>query len=116
MQVMQAIIAYPKIKVIRLDGSFNASKAVEFKLQLTTAITPEGHANVLVDLEQVESLDSAGLMLLVDGLRLTQTLERRFGLCSIPPSIQIIFELTQLDQVFEIFENIAAFENTMLQV
>jgi anti-anti-sigma factor len=112
---MQAIIAYPKITVIQPYGSFNASKAVEFKYQLTTAISQEEYASVLVDLEQVEFLDSAGLMGLIYGLRLAKALERRFSLCSIPPAIRIILELTQLDQVFEVFESIAAFKAAMLR-
>ena len=106
---MQTITAYPKITVIRPYGPFDASNAVQFQHQITTA-AQEGHTCILVDLEQVESLDSAGLMVLVYGLRLAQALEQRFSLCSVSPSIRIIFELTQLDQVFEIFESGAAFE------
>ena len=49
-------------------------------------------------------------MALVSGLQLAQHLDRRFGICSVSPSIRIVFELTQLDQVFEIFESTAAFE------
>lgn len=107
---MTTIIAAPDITVIRLHGSCNAANAFEFQHQMKTAVTQERHSSILVDLEQVESLDSAGLMALVHGLRLAQALGRRFGLCSVSPSIRIIFELTQLDQVFEIFESAAAFE------
>ena len=108
--MIQTIIAYPKITVIQPQGSFNSSSALEFQRQVTIAVSQEGYTNVLVDLEQVESLDSAGLMALIYGLRLAQTLDRQLSLCSVSPSIRIIFELTQLDQVFEIFESSAAFE------
>lgn len=107
---MQTILAYPQSYVIRPCGLLNASNAVEFQRQVTTAVAQEGHTSVVLDMEQVESLDSAGLMALVSGLRLAQALNRRFSLCSISPSIRIIFELTQLDGVFEIFESITAFE------
>lgn len=112
---MTAIIASPDLTVIRFQGSCNAANAFEFQRQMKIAVTQERHTSILVDLEQMESLDSAGLMALIYGLRLAQVLERRFSLCSVPPSIQIIFELTQLDQVFEIFESIAAFEAASLQ-
>ncbi len=112
---MQTIIAYPKNTVIRPQGPFNASSAVEFQRQMTTAVVQQRDTSVIVDLEEVEFLDSAGLMVLVYGLRLAQAQERRFSLCSVPPSIRIIFELTQLDRVFEIFESIAAFEASMPQ-
>ncbi len=107
---MQTIIAYPKITVIRPQGRLNGSNAVEFQDQMATAVAQKGQTIVLVDLEQVESLDSAGLMALVYALRLAQALNRRFSLCSVSPSIRIILELTQLDRVFEIFESVAAFE------
>lgn len=109
-RIMTAIVASPDITVIRLHGSCNAANAIEFQRQMKIAVTQERHTSILVDLEQVESLDSAGLMALVYAQRLAQVLERRFSLCSVPAPIQIIFELTQLDQVFEIFESIATFE------
>jgi len=113
---MTTIIASPDVTVIRVHGFCNAANVSEFQHQMKIAVTEKRHTHVLVDLEQVESLDSAGLMTLVYGLRLSQTLGRRFGLCSVSPSIRIIFELTQLDQVFEIFESIAAFETASPQV
>lgn len=108
--MMQTVLASPQSCVIRPQGSLNASNAVEFQRQMTTAVAQERNTILLVDMEQVESLDSAGLMALVYGLRLAQALNWRFSLCSVSPSIKIIFELTQLDRVFEIFESIAAFE------
>lgn len=107
---MQTILACPQSYVIRPCGLLNASNAIEFQRQVTTAVAQEGHTSVVLDMEQVESLDSAGLMALVSGLRLAQALNRRFSLCSVSPSIRIIFELTQLDGVFEIFESLTAFE------
>ena len=83
---------------------------MQFQCQLKAAVAQAEQTVVLVDLAQVESLDSAGLMALVSGLQLAQHLDRRFGICSVSPSIRIVFELTQLDQVFELFESTAAFE------
>lgn len=106
---MQTIVANPPYFVIRPNSCLNATNAVEFQRQVTTAVAQERH-NVVVDLEQVESLDSAGLMALVYSLRLAQALDRRFSICSVSPSIRIIFELTQLDKVFEMFESVASLE------
>ncbi|MBV8887608.1 MAG: STAS domain-containing protein [Chroococcidiopsidaceae cyanobacterium CP_BM_RX_35] len=111
---MQTILAYPHSFIIRLSGSLNAANASEFQHQVTTAVQKEWRKTLLVDMEQVESLDSAGLMALVYGLRLAQALNLRFGLCAVSPSIRIIFELTQLDRVFEMFENQDAFEAALV--
>jgi anti-anti-sigma factor len=107
---MQLILDYPKTTVVRPQGSLNAANANEFQRELTTAVRSSGNSSLLVDLEQVESIDSAGLMALVSALKLAQLLDQRFSLCSVSPSLRIIFELTQLDCVFEIFENQTAFE------
>lgn len=107
---MQTILAYPKITVARPQGTLNASNAVEFQRQIIAAVAQERQNIFVVDMEQVEALDSAGLMALVSGLRLAQALKQRFSLCSVCASIRMILELTQLDQVFEIFESVAALE------
>lgn len=107
---MSTRTAYPEITIICPHGAVNASNAVEFQQEMAKVITQNEKSNVLVNLEQVESLDSAGLMALVSSLRLAQTVEARFSLCGVSPAIRIIFELTQLDRVFEIFENTTAFK------
>jgi len=107
---MQSTLIRPNIIKIQPQGHVNASNAPEFQRQLTTAISSTQDSIVLVDMAQVESLDSAGLMALVSALRMAHNLNRRFSLCSVSPSLRIIFELTQLDKVFEIFENKTTFE------
>ena len=102
---MQTITKYPEMTVIRPSGPFNASNASELQQQMTTVVTQARYSCVVVDLEQVEFIDSAGLMALVHVLRLAQLLGKRFSICSVSPSIRIIFELTQLDRVFEIFDS-----------
>jgi anti-sigma B factor antagonist len=103
--MMQALLSYPKFTVIRPQGSLNAANALEFERDLTTALRCDSNTKLLVDLEKVESLDSAGLMALISALKLAQTLAKTFYICSVSPAIRIIFEVTQLDRVFEIVEN-----------
>lgn len=107
---MQTALSCPQVKIVKPCGHLNASNATEFQQQLTSAVSSKQTTALLVDMSQVESLDSAGLMALVSALSSAQRFNQRFGLCSISPSIRIIFELTQLDRVFEIFEHSSAFE------
>jgi anti-sigma B factor antagonist len=100
---MQALLSYPKFTVIRPQGSLNAANALEFERDLTAALRDDSNV-LLVDLGQVESLDSAGLMALVSALKLAVALKKTFRICSVSPAIRIIFELTQLDRVFEILD------------
>ena len=107
---MQSLLVRPQAAIIRPCGSLNAANAAEFRNQLHTALLDEQNNALLIDMSDVESLDSAGLMTLVSTLNLAQANEKRLSLCSITVSIRIVFELTQLDFVFEIFESLSAFE------
>lgn len=101
---MQATLFNPKYQVICPQGDLNAVNALEFEHSLITAMQQNNAQGLLVNLEAVESIDSAGLMALVSALKLSQSQGRGFGLCSVSPALRIIFELTQLDRVFEIWD------------
>lgn len=94
--------------LIRLEGHLDASNAGDLSAQLTSAVESADAEMIVVDMKKAESLDSAGLMALVSALRLAQTIGRQFVLCSVSPTIRIIFELTQLDRVFDMREDASA--------
>ena len=101
---MQAILSNPKITIIRPQGPLNAVNAVKLEKELTEALNQDTNTIVLIDLAQVDLIDSNGLMVLVFGVKEAKQLEQRLCFCSVSPSHRIIFELAQLDRVFEIFE------------
>jgi anti-sigma B factor antagonist len=104
MTTTQILTPAPEIKVFQPCGHINASNALEWRQQLIDALTSDSCPGILVDMGQVEALDSSGLMALVSALSLAQQHNQSFALCSVSPSIRIIFELTQLDRVFQITE------------
>lgn len=110
---MQSTLIRPQASIVRPYGHLNAANAANFQTQLTAAVHVEHTSTILVDMSQVESLDSAGLMALVSASNLANARQKRLNLCAVPVSIRIIFELTQLDRVFEIFENFSSFEATL---
>ena len=107
---MQTLLAQKPITVIRPLHHLNAATSGEFRLQLTTAISAPGVVAVLVDLGAVTFIDSAGLMALVSGLKQAKKMGRRFSICSVSAGIRMVLELSQLDRVFDIFENVESFE------
>ncbi len=113
---MQTDFHQSPIKVIQPQGYLTAANARDFQQQLTTAVLSPEHSLLLVDMEKVKFLDSVSLMTLVSALSLAQSLNRQFVLCSVLPSIRIIFELTQLNRVFKIFENRDSFAATYIPV
>jgi anti-anti-sigma factor len=96
--------SYVSPAIIRFEGALNADNAVELQRLLSAAVLSNHHSSLLLDMQQVDQIDSAGLMVLVGGFRLAQRTNKRFCLCSVSRSVQIILELTQLDKVLEIFE------------
>lgn len=112
---MRSPILRCTIATFEPSGYITAANAAEFQQQLKEVVTSQSHATLLVDMAQVEFLDSAGLMALASALSLAESLGKRFSLCSLEPSVHMLFELTQLDRVFEIFENRQVFESTLAQ-
>ncbi len=88
----------------------SAANASEFLERLKVEVTSSVDTALLVNMEAVEFMDSAGLMALIKAFRLAESLGRRFGICALAPSVRIMFELTQLDKAFEIFEDSEAFQ------
>lgn len=107
---MQTLLAHKPITVIRPLDHLNAATCGEFGRQLMAAISAPGVVAVLVDFGAVTFIDSAGLMALVSGLKQAKKMGRRFSICSVSLGIRMILELSQLDRVFEIFENVDSFE------
>jgi anti-sigma B factor antagonist len=111
---MQAVLSQTKFTTVAPQGTLNAANALEFERDLATALRHGGVQALLVNLQHVESFDSSGLMALVSSLKLAQALNKRFCLCSISPAQRIVFELTQLDRVFEILDSESEFAFTRL--
>jgi anti-anti-sigma factor len=93
-------------KVIRLQPPqrLDLQAGVTLRQQIA-AIEPEQDSLWLVDMAHVEFVDGAGRLALVEALNFAQRSQCRLLLCHLRPSIKIIFELTQLDQIFEIVES-----------
>ena len=87
------------LAIVQAQGSLNASNAHAFHSYLFQQIQSDLASGLVVDMSQVESLDSAGLIALVSALK-------RLCLFSVPPAIRILFELTQLDRAFEMVDEL----------
>lgn len=106
---MKSAVSYDTIATIEPSGNISAANAEHFKEQLLNTLADRASSVLLIDMKRVEFLDSAGLMVLIFAYHFARSLNRRVSLCSVAPSVRIIFELTQLDNLFEIFENCETF-------
>ncbi|MDF5707869.1 MAG: STAS domain-containing protein [Nostoc sp. S4] len=67
-------------------------------------VVPEPHQLWVIDLAEVNFMDSSGLVPLVKGLKAARQSGCRLVLCNVQTPVRLILELTQLDTVFEIFD------------
>lgn len=88
----------------------DAAIAVKFKDDMRAA-THAGPARVVLDLSQVDFLDSSGLGALVASMKLLAP-DQKLELAVLTPIVEKVFRLTRMDSVFTIHPTIdAAFEN-----
>jgi anti-anti-sigma factor len=102
-----------EIVTIEPQGSVNALNAEEFKKELNSQVA--NHPLVLLDLHKIDFLDSAGLVAIVSSHRLAKSLGKTLAICSVSPQVKIVFELTQLDVVLDIFETREQFELSLVK-
>ena len=97
-------IRNPSVVVTCPSGILNAESASRFQQQLVSAIHDSCGKELVVDMSAVDSLDNAGLVSFMSALNAARAQSKRLSICSAPPSVRIVFELTQLDRVFTMIE------------
>ncbi|MHC5674882.1 STAS domain-containing protein [Nostoc sp.] len=102
-----------EVKVIKLSGNLNATSAQEFRQNITD-ILEIGAKIVLVDFKDVTFMDSSGLGALVLAFKTLRAVDTKLVLCSINEQVRILFELTNMDKVFEIFPSQDAFNQVLV--
>jgi anti-sigma B factor antagonist len=89
------------IQLIAVRGEIHVSTAHDFSERLSAAIHQGGKA-VVLDLTDVEFIDSTGLSVLLSGLRRITRAGGRLILACENPTVLRLFEITRLDSTFEI--------------
>ncbi|MEO3707134.1 STAS domain-containing protein [Trichormus azollae] len=68
-------------------------------------VTPLSNQLWVIDLAEVDFMDSSGLVPLVQVLKTVRQIGCRLVLCNVHAPVRLILELTHLDSVFEIVNN-----------
>ncbi|MEB3281909.1 MAG: STAS domain-containing protein [Lyngbya sp.] len=76
------------------------------------AISAEHPQLWIIDLAEVEFIDSSGLGALVTALKSARKQGCRLVLCHPSATVKLILEITQLDRVFEVFDELEAIFST----
>ena len=102
------------VRVVQLyEKRLAAKQAVEFKENMLRLIS-EGNKSLVLDLSEVDFIDSTGLGAIVSSLK-AMGRDGDIVVCGLQDAVMQIFSLTRMDKVFGIYSNleeaIASFES-----
>ncbi|MEA5508150.1 STAS domain-containing protein [Crocosphaera sp. UHCC 0190] len=101
------------VQVFQPSGIFDGTKSAQFRQQISHSV--QGNIQIIViDFKDVSFMDSSGLGALVLSLKTVRAAGAKLFLCSINEQIQMLFELTSMDRVFEIFSSREELEQKLL--
>lgn len=103
-----------QVKVVQPQGILDSTKSTGFRQDISILVQEQVRI-ILVDFENVTFMDSSGLGALVQSLKTVRAAGAQIFLCSINDQIRMLFELTSMDRVFEIFEDREEFERKKLE-
>ncbi len=88
--------------IVVVRGEIHLSTATRFWERLN-AIIEGGKTRLVLDLSAVEFIDSTGLSVLLNGLRLVNQRDGSMALVCTNPTVLRLFQITSLDSTFDIF-------------
>jgi len=91
------------IVVLAPAGRLDITTAWQFRLKLQECISKHS-PHVVVNLGEVNFIDSSGLTSLVAGMRDADKVKGSFRICNVHTEAKLVFEVTMMDTVFEIFD------------
>ena len=93
------------VQIVTVTGDrIDAAIAIQFKEQMR-AETEGGPTRVILDLSQVDFIDSSGLGAIVAAMKQLES-GRRMDLANLTPMVEKVFRLTRMDTVFHLFPSL----------
>jgi anti-sigma B factor antagonist len=96
-----------RITVVRPEGQIDIGNAGDFKARLQELLK-RGETRVVIDLESVQYVDSAGLSALMAIVNVYRGAGAAIRLCTAQPAVLKIFALTRLDEYLPLATDLEA--------
>ncbi len=90
-------------EIVTLSGTLDASVAPEVRDQLKR-IVAEGRVRLVLDLANVNFIDSSGLSALVTAFKAARAAGGDVALANLTPAVRSIVELTRLHRIMDVYE------------
>ncbi|MBW4650680.1 MAG: STAS domain-containing protein [Kastovskya adunca ATA6-11-RM4] len=105
----------PVVKIVEPSGILDGTKAGPFRQEISDLIDANADI-ILIDFQKITFMDSSGLGALVLTLKTVRAAGGKLFICSVNDQIKMLFELTSMDRVFEIFSNREEFNNAIASI
>ncbi|MFH2055245.1 MAG: STAS domain-containing protein [bacterium] len=92
------------VVILSLKGRLDFSSSTSLKERVMEMMR-EGRRQFVINMAQVDFINSSGLGTLVSVLKEVRLAKGRMALAKLGTYVQEIFEITQLSHIFEIFEH-----------
>jgi anti-sigma B factor antagonist len=90
--------------VVDVVGDITLYNTPEVRKTLLNLIREKKVKRVIVNLQQVKYIDSAGVASLVEGLKVSREMQSGFALFGLSRMTREVLELTRLLKVFEVYD------------
>ncbi len=91
--------------LINISGEVDMYSSPEFRKAILSLLDQK-IPKIVVDLKNVTYMDSSGVATLIEGLQLCAKYEGTLMLSSLQTNVREVFELTRLDQIFKIYDDV----------
>jgi len=95
------LIEEASVKTLQLSGEIDAYTAPRLKESLLP-LTKEADAEIIVDLENVNYMDSTGLGVFISALKSSKEYGSSFKLINLQQRVARLFKITSLDSIISI--------------
>ncbi|MEB3182331.1 MAG: STAS domain-containing protein [Nostocaceae cyanobacterium] len=105
----------PVVNIIQPSGTLDATQATQLRQEVINLLAG-GKKNILllIDFRDVTFMDSSGLGALVQATKMIRAVSGQMFLCSLNQQVQMLLEMTSMNNAFQIYPNQEEFNKTVL--
>ena len=93
--------------LLQLKGNVDIYTSPELRGELKVSLDQRA-SKIVVDLAEVTFVDSSGLATLIEALQKVKGYDGKLVLCGLTVPVRGVFELSNLDSIFDIRDNVEA--------
>jgi anti-anti-sigma factor len=103
------------VTVIELSGILDGIRGNELRREISGTVATEANI-LLLDMKELKFIDSSGLGALVSVMQMVRNANGKMFVCSLNDQVRMLFELTKMDRIFQVFADQDEFNRQVLAI